>query len=989
MTKPATLTESQQTLFQTLGVVPLELSNKYFIHLNDDEISYVITQGDAYVFSWLIKDGKPTDTRHYICTLTAGDIALSAPDYSPGESSQSSYGFYLALDHNTHLSKIKTETLFASQDRRVAKIISHYLDSISTIADIQTTKKSYQLGYAIDKNIKGGTCHPVDSSLKASDDAKLMWVRIYKKEDESSADDILTKLDTLVPVTTKIHVDQGEDFLFDSVDAYTVLENKSLKPLVTQFDEWLKRTSHQYFLDKNAEQKDVFHRLRKEQKNHLSNTFYRLYNSYKGNANITPVELVIDESLGMNRLMNEICKITDILPTLGNYQLFEKLDYQNRQDVERALSIQGFTSREVVLEEKWYKKNRWLIISKLKENNETILLDHRKNSYYYYDFKSNIWHKLTSEIANNIDNQALMIYRPLPSEPIDSGLSLFKRGIFFAHQDLRQILFTGLLISLVHLVTPVIIGRLLAGALPSYDIAAIHAYLLALLATTISVLVFQLSNSIAILRLESKFSLDIHAAIWIRLLKLPLDFFSKFSVGDLANRANIMDDVRGIWSAATTSAIISGLSMITTFGLLFYYSWQLALISIAFLVIIGIGVFFFIRSILPILRNIYDYRGKLGGIVFQLLNGIHKLRIAAKENTVLSLWSNVYDRLVISNRKFMLYNATLQSIIQIMPLLINVAIFSFIYYGLYKKGYNTNFSLGDFISFNAALGQLMSAFLSISSILITVLATVPMINRIMPILKEAPEKEENRVVIRNFKGAIELSNIIFGYRKDTLPVLNNLSLKIKPGEYVAIVGKSGSGKSTIARLVMGFEHPESGVILIDDINTKELNFASLRSNIGVVLQNSSIIPGSILDNITVNDSDVTQDDVWLALEQAGMKKDVEKMPMTIHTIVTEGGSGLSGGQLQRLTIARALASKPSMLLFDEATSAMDNITQSIIQKTLEKMHITRIIIAHRLSTIRNVDRIYVLDEGKIIETGNYEELVAKKGYFQQLVERQQ
>lgn len=219
-------------------------------------------------------------------------------------------------------------------------------------------------------------------------------------------------------------------------------------------------------------------------------------------------------------------------------------------------------------------------------------------------------------------------------------------------------------------------------------------------------------------------------------------------------------------------------------------------------------------------------------------------------------------------------------------------------------------------------------------------------------------------------------------------IIDNLSLKIKAGQYIAIVGKTGCGKSTLLRLLLGFETPKKGAIYYDNKDLSTIDLKSLRRNIGVVMQNGKLMQGDIYSNIVVAAPWLKLDDAWEAAELAGIADDIRAMPMGMHTVISEGSGGISGGQKQRLLIARAIAPKPKIIMFDEATSALDNITQRRVSESLDKLKCTRIVIAHRLSTIRQCDRIIVLDKGKIIEDGNYDELITQNGFFAELIARQ-
>jgi ABC-type bacteriocin/lantibiotic exporter with double-glycine peptidase domain len=220
------------------------------------------------------------------------------------------------------------------------------------------------------------------------------------------------------------------------------------------------------------------------------------------------------------------------------------------------------------------------------------------------------------------------------------------------------------------------------------------------------------------------------------------------------------------------------------------------------------------------------------------------------------------------------------------------------------------------------------------------------------------------------------------------PVIKKLSLKIDPGQYVAIVGETGCGKSTLMRLMLGFETPQKGSVYYDGKDLKRIDLKSLRQKIGAVMQNGKIFPGDIYSNIVLTSPQLTMEEAWEAAEIAGIAGDIKEMPMGMNTLISEGQGGISGGQKQRLLIARAVASKPDILIFDEATSALDNITQKKISDALDEMKCTRIVIAHRLSTIRHCDRIVLIKDGKIAEDGTFEELMAIKGDFADLVSRQ-
>ena len=240
-----------------------------------------------------------------------------------------------------------------------------------------------------------------------------------------------------------------------------------------------------------------------------------------------------------------------------------------------------------------------------------------------------------------------------------------------------------------------------------------------------------------------------------------------------------------------------------------------------------------------------------------------------------------------------------------------------------------------------------------------------------------PEIAEGKQVLTSLRGNIELSNVSFEYYHNA-KVLDNLSIKIRAGQYVAIVGATGAGKTTLMRIMLGFEIPDRGAVYIDGNDLNTIDMKSYRSRVGVVMQDGKLFQGDILSNILISAPWLTEEDAWEAAEIAGIADDIRRMPMGMKTVITEGSGGISGGQRQRIMIARAIAPKPKVLMLDEATSALDNLSQKKISEALDEMKCTRIVIAHRLSTIRNCQRILVLKDGKIVEDGTYQDIIEKK-----------
>ena len=365
---------------------------------------------------------------------------------------------------------------------------------------------------------------------------------------------------------------------------------------------------------------------------------------------------------------------------------------------------------------------------------------------------------------------------------------------------------------------------------------------------------------------------------------------------------------------------------------------------------------------------------------YAVLTGIQKIRLAGAEKRVFARWGRLYARnarLEYNPPAYVKLNSVITAAISLAGTIV-----------LYYLAVSTGVADYQYYAFTAAYGRVMGAFSALAGIAVSVASIRPVLEMAEPILKAEPEVTAEKQSVEHVSGHIEMSHVTFRYEDNTPYVLNDMNLKIRAGEYVAIVGRTGCGKSTLVRLLLGFEKPEKGAVFYDRHELGSIDPRSLRKHIGVVIQNGQLFQGDIFSNITISAPQLSLEEAWEAAEIAGIAQDIRDMPMGMQTMISEGQGGISGGQKQRLMIARAIAPKPQILIFDEATSALDNKTQKQVSEALDKLKCTRIIIAHRLSTIRNCDRILVMDHGMIIEEGKYEELIAKGEFFSELVARQ-
>ena len=466
----------------------------------------------------------------------------------------------------------------------------------------------------------------------------------------------------------------------------------------------------------------------------------------------------------------------------------------------------------------------------------------------------------------------------------------------------------------------------------------------------------------------------------MRILSLPADFFKEYSSGDLANR---LGRINTLCQSISTLVFSGGLTVL--FSLVYgfqIFKYAPALVVPAFGVILVSVLIFAAVTVIQVnnFSQIMNYESKESGLVLSLISGIQKIKLAGAEKRSFARWAKKYKQTA-----ELKYDP--QTIVKICTALI-IAVTSLGTVVIYNVALLSGIRVDQYMAFNSAYGMISGAFMTLIGMSIEVSQIKPSINLIRPIMETEPEVSLDKHVVTKISGGIELNNISFRYSEHMPNVINKLSLKINPGQYVAIVGKTGCGKSTLMRIMLGFERPQRGAVYYDGKDLETLELKSLRRCIGTVMQNGKLFSGDIYSNITISAPELSVDQAWAAAETAGIAEDIRRMPMGMHTLISEGSGGISGGQRQRLMIARAIAPKPKILMLDEATSALDNITQKHVSDSLEKLKCTRIVIAHRLSTIRHCDRIIVLDEGRIVEDGKYDELIALGGMFAELVERQ-
>ncbi|MCR5403937.1 MAG: NHLP bacteriocin export ABC transporter permease/ATPase subunit [Butyrivibrio sp.] len=715
-------------------------------------------------------------------------------------------------------------------------------------------------------------------------------------------------------------------------------------------------------------------RLRKQNdERSIDNTFRKIAGAVTGE---TASSAFMDEKERNQSAIDEIL----------TYYHVRKCDIPKRivktqEKLEYALHSSGIMYRRVELTPGWRKDAYGAMLGRRKKDNSLVaLLPYGFSRYRFFDYLTGKYVIVDEKNESLFMAEAFAFYRPF---------ALKKLGIIDLAKYILNVIDTAdyilialatLVVTLIGMLTPRINLFLFREVTGSGDISLLIVTALFLLCTSWGALMFGAAKSLISARIDTKMSISVEAATMMRILSLPAGFFKDYSSGELSSRASY---VNSLCSTLVTVVLSTGLTSV--FSLVYItqiFEYAPGLVVPALLIILITVSFSVVSSLLQmkLTKRQMLLSSRESGMSYAAVSGIQKIKLTGAEKRAFSRWGDLYAgeaALRYNPPTFLKINSVLSSAISIVGTII-----------MYNQAIVTGVSTAQYIAFNTAYGMVSGAFMSLFGMALTAANIRPILEMAEPILKAEPEISESRETLTRISGGIELINLTFKYKENSPIIIDDLSLKINPGQYVAIVGKTGCGKSTLVRLLLGFEKPTKGSIFYDGKDIASIDLKSLRKHIGVVTQNGKLFQGDIFSNIVIAAPHLTLDDAWEAARIAGIDEDIRLMPMGMHTLISEGSGGISGGQKQRLMIARAVAPKPKLIIFDEATSALDNITQKKVSEALDEMDCTRIVIAHRLSTIRQCDRILVFEGGHIVEDGTFDELIEQNGYFASLVERQ-
>ncbi|MGB6299674.1 MAG: NHLP bacteriocin export ABC transporter permease/ATPase subunit [Rivularia sp. (in: cyanobacteria)] len=953
----------------------LQVKGNQPLLLDDPQKVWFVKSGTLALFTTKVVDGEVRGNRRYLFSVSAGEVLFGTELFDE-------WGMVAVAIEKTQLSPLS---------------ITHFLDEVANPnpAAIGLLENWIEhLGNAIKNSflrLPTNLIQPHKSSYLSLQKQQtlsvptnqIFWVRVVNNNAKWMGFDNLLLEDnsTYFPLAYPMWI-EAEDLL-----EVSVVTTSQLKECDQLFDSL--HQLHCYFfkyidLLVVYEQEQNFKRFQERQKvNHQSakiaiSELTNVLNPQKSDVSFQQGTPLLIAAGAVGRAMG-----IDVNPPLESEDMHRVSD--PLQAIARA---SGFRTRQVMLPGNWWQQDQGPLLGYTQSDKKPVaLLPHKGNKYILFNPENQTRNLVTKATAQTLSLEAQMFYRPLPPM-VNSSLDLFKFGIWRNTNTLIGIIVLGGLGTLLGMFTPQAIAMLVSSAIPDANQMLLFQIGFGLLAAAIGKSIFQMSRSILSLRLENSVSATLQPAAWDKLLNLKPAFFRSFSTGDLLGRLLAINQIRAKLSGATQNTLLSAVFSLLNLGLMFAYSIQLTVIGIALTIVAVIITTLSGYSLIRKNRKLEEFDAKITSLVVELINGVSKLRVAAAEERAFAAWANNYSQRVKTIADIRRINDGVSVFNEVLPLISSTLLFWFAINAIQDVPTAQSFQMtGQFLAFNSAFAIFLGGVINLSNTLTDILDIVPLWERAKVILQQTIEADPSSTNPGRLKGKIYLDHITFRYRENGPMIIDDVSIKIEPGEFVAFVGPSGSGKSTIFRLLLGFETPLSGTVYYDGQDLSGLNIQALRRQLGVVLQNGRITSGSIFENISCG-ALITLDEAWEAARMAGFAEDIEQMPMKMYTVISEGGTNLSGGQRQRLLIARAILLKPKIILMDEATSALDNRTQAIVTESLDKLNATRVVIAHRLSTVRNADRIYVIEAGRLVESGTFDDLLKKGGLFARLAARQ-
>ena len=715
---------------------------------------------------------------------------------------------------------------------------------------------------------------------------------------------------------------------------------------------------------------------------------YRRRSAEQARSNLFSVlsgELPDEDDSGLLRMLERIGRHEGI-SFRASTQAQRRASSSEDTTLEGILNASGVRFRRVALRnnQRWWLSDSGAMLASYKQDGAPVaLIPGASGRYRMADPHTSRSVPVNAQRAALLDGTAYFFYCPLPDERTSNAASLLGMVFNRVWSDLARLVGAGILSGLAMLAPAVFLGAIASQVLPSGDLSALVMLTAAMALGGLVLGLAQMMKGTALMRLEGRAAARISAALWDRMLVLPSSFFRRFTVGDLGSRALGFQRLRDRVAGVVAGSLLTLIFLLPASALMLVYDSALGGLGLGLGVAsLAVTLYIGVRQ-LPHHRRLLAASRRLTGVLLQLINGVAKLRVAGAEESGFAMWAAHYREQKQTEMKLGSLNEHLIAFVSATPYFAVAGLFA-----VALERSEQGLPVGSFLAIYAAFMIFYGAVVQFGLSFSAIAAILPSVEQAEPILAERPRRSIADAPVLELKGELRIDHVTFRYTENGPLVLQDVSLYARPGEFIALVGESGSGKSTLLRLALGLESPLSGAVYYDGHDLERLNRHALRNGVGTVVQDASLRPQTVLDNIIGTGNDLTVEDAWRAARLASVDQDLEAMPMGMYTITSEGSTAFSGGQAQRIMLAGALVRNPRVILLDEATNWLDNETQSRVMERIEELSVTRIVSAHRLSTVRRADRIYVLRNGQVIQQGSFDELMAEQGAFRDMALRQ-
>ncbi len=641
----------------------------------------------------------------------------------------------------------------------------------------------------------------------------------------------------------------------------------------------------------------------------------------------------------------------------------------------------GLRIHSVELLSDWWRHDHGTVISKEKKSGRPVLLCSNKLSggmQISGPERLGEFRPLNAARAAQIDTHAYAIYAELPSERLNFRAILL-RSIKLHSDEIGVFIVLTILIAFLAYSVPVASGLIINHAVPYGEYSLLAAIVIAVVAANVLMFVLRYTTELLARRLEGNAGVHLQAGLLHRIASLPLSFFSRQNSADLMRRLVGLETARRTVIRLITTTMIDLTTLLIGIAVLIWYFPLGGFVVLTTAFVSLLLAFMLARRSFTAFLEGESMTTNVLTIVYEFVSHISSIRIAGAELKSFQRWRDDFVEMRRRTVRSSQFSDTYSAFQQGINLFLMSCIFGLVTYNLASV---ESASIGFYVAFVSSLSIVTGSVASLSASMLSAYGLIPLVQRAALVMESPPASPIRRTPM--IEGELSIQELVYRYSDDLPPVLAGITLEVKAGQYIGIVGASGCGKSTVIRCILGMINPERGKVLFDGVDIQEIDREAARKQFGVVLQDARLFPGSLLENLLVG-RPLSQEIALAALDRVGLGGYIRSLPMGLNTLVTESTSTFSMGQIQLICLARALIGEPKVLIMDEGSSALDPSSQKIVTETLAAQKITRVISTHRVDTLSSCDHVVVIDSGIVVEQGSPAELLLARGRYYSLV----